>query len=708
MKQKRKGFTLVELLVVIAILAILATVSVVGYLSFTEKAKQSNDESLIAQLNTVLQGNEAIDGKPNTMYDALTQVKDSGFLVENLTPTSAKNEFLWNQEENRFIIVAADSLESTKNPSLWVIVNDETTLANLQDNYSVYLGSKYTDTDGIVNVANGFDAGDYDGITTINFATDANITVTIRTNGGTLNINAENATVHHYATAQTLDIAAVDNESYHEYGTILGNVYLKQGRFVAENDSTISNVVVTATSTENVKIVNNATETLNVSATNESVSISLDNITSGKTNNQTTVVDEDTLKLFAGGLGTKESPYLISTYENFTNIRSGDKNNIINYLFINDIYFEKGIKNDALFGAPIEYWGIYHQTGWFEYMNIDGNNKNLHIVGFDGAPEQLFLFNGVRNSSIINMNIYYPSTNSCYVTTSIDSVTFSNVDLYGGGNSEEAYTLYMQCGINYFIDCDSYVDINNEFDYTSVFALQCGVENGNTMEVTFRNCTFNGKLISPQASMFLSNTYDTGKKIIKIYDCYNNGIIQSLSPTTTTNNYIAISCTNNVEIYVEDEKVESIQTAEFNSGRNFISQSDVTFSAVLDDNKLILNKATDSKVSYYIIYQSIYGSSKDGTLKQTTALLKIDNTFETKVELDNPFYEFVCDDTNSLFTDTGKTTFDGTTIVSDDLGKEYVLYSGNGEYTVPNPSEPNNKYVIAFDSNGNVLYYSQI
>lgn len=47
---KTKGFTLVELLVVIAILAILATVSVVGYTSFIDNAKDSNAET---ELNTV-------------------------------------------------------------------------------------------------------------------------------------------------------------------------------------------------------------------------------------------------------------------------------------------------------------------------------------------------------------------------------------------------------------------------------------------------------------------------------------------------------------------------------------------------------------------------------------------------------------------------------------------------------------------------------
>ena len=50
---KKKGFTLVELLVVIAILAILATVSILGYTSFTAKAKQSNAEQELAQIKTM-------------------------------------------------------------------------------------------------------------------------------------------------------------------------------------------------------------------------------------------------------------------------------------------------------------------------------------------------------------------------------------------------------------------------------------------------------------------------------------------------------------------------------------------------------------------------------------------------------------------------------------------------------------------------------
>ena len=51
---KTKGFTLVELLVVIAILAILATVSVVGYTSFINRAEDSTIETELHQIETTI------------------------------------------------------------------------------------------------------------------------------------------------------------------------------------------------------------------------------------------------------------------------------------------------------------------------------------------------------------------------------------------------------------------------------------------------------------------------------------------------------------------------------------------------------------------------------------------------------------------------------------------------------------------------------
>lgn len=62
MKNTKKGFTLVELLVVIAILAILATVSVVGYTVYINDAKNSNARTEAAPIETYVSTELMIDG----------------------------------------------------------------------------------------------------------------------------------------------------------------------------------------------------------------------------------------------------------------------------------------------------------------------------------------------------------------------------------------------------------------------------------------------------------------------------------------------------------------------------------------------------------------------------------------------------------------------------------------------------------------------
>ena len=78
---KRKGFTLVELLVVIAILAILATVSVVGYTSFIKSAYISNDENIAAQLNQFMVALKA--DSDGDFYDEL-QASGGKVTVDNV------------------------------------------------------------------------------------------------------------------------------------------------------------------------------------------------------------------------------------------------------------------------------------------------------------------------------------------------------------------------------------------------------------------------------------------------------------------------------------------------------------------------------------------------------------------------------------------------------------------------------------------------
>ena len=92
---KRKGFTLVELLVVIAILAILAATAVVGYTSFIKKANQSNALSELNQIRNVVitsvivDGEEAVDLEGGTVIVIFAY--DGESLSATLNPEDAEN-----------------------------------------------------------------------------------------------------------------------------------------------------------------------------------------------------------------------------------------------------------------------------------------------------------------------------------------------------------------------------------------------------------------------------------------------------------------------------------------------------------------------------------------------------------------------------------------------------------------------------------------
>ena len=151
MKKKNiKGFTLVELLVVIAILAILATVTVVGYIAFTDKADRSVDEQTVEQLNTVLQASEVSDGKPVNPSDAMAILEENGFNIENYEAVYSKNTIYWDSSTNRILIYTEgegvtfpeDAIEkysevvASNLPKYWYQIKDAYTITLIEENAS--------------------------------------------------------------------------------------------------------------------------------------------------------------------------------------------------------------------------------------------------------------------------------------------------------------------------------------------------------------------------------------------------------------------------------------------------------------------------------------------------------------------------------------------------------------------------------------------
>ncbi len=253
-QQKRKGFTLVELLVVIAILAVLATVSIVGYTSFIKKANVSNDTALVKQINDVLMADEVLDGQPNTLGNALAVVSENGFDVTKLTPTAAGYDFVYDIENNRFALLDENGKEvySAGNLSsgadLWKFVNNEEgePYSGTSD-YSLYFQNNV----GAVTLESlvGVEVADGCEITSLTIEDEtSNATVTIAGNIQSGTITAPKATVRHYGELGSLEINAIDGNSWHEFGEV-GYVEIAKGRFVAESGADVNVVVATATVT---------------------------------------------------------------------------------------------------------------------------------------------------------------------------------------------------------------------------------------------------------------------------------------------------------------------------------------------------------------------------------------------------------------------------------------------------------------------------
>ena len=256
---KRKGFTVVELVIVIAIIAVLAAVLIPTFAGLVRKANISKDTQLVRNLNTAL---ATATEKPKTMHEALQIAADAGYLVDKINASATSNEILYDSKNNVFCYYNATNPsegsveyipesaqgsqinDSAEYYLLWKIYDKDDDFPDAdKQKFSIYLADDAKlPADGILTVSVGFDAGTNTKVNSVNYSnTKGTHVVVIRTNSGEtdLTVNAANDTVMHYGAAKKVSVLAVDKtNSYHEFGSVY-TLEAKSGHIVLESGSLV-------------------------------------------------------------------------------------------------------------------------------------------------------------------------------------------------------------------------------------------------------------------------------------------------------------------------------------------------------------------------------------------------------------------------------------------------------------------------------------
>ena len=100
--KNRKGFTIVELVIVIAVIAILAAVMIPTFGSIIETANRSADTQLVAQINTILFVEDTLGGGVNDAVEIQKIIKENGLKLQ----TKTKGQYIWYDIDAKKVVLA--------------------------------------------------------------------------------------------------------------------------------------------------------------------------------------------------------------------------------------------------------------------------------------------------------------------------------------------------------------------------------------------------------------------------------------------------------------------------------------------------------------------------------------------------------------------------------------------------------------------------
>ena len=108
---RRKGFTIVELVIVIAVIAILAAVLIPTFSSLIRKSNLSADKQAVREMNIALAADEELHGKATSVERAMQVLANAGYNSDNWVCLTQGYEVYWYSKENRLVLYNASTAE---------------------------------------------------------------------------------------------------------------------------------------------------------------------------------------------------------------------------------------------------------------------------------------------------------------------------------------------------------------------------------------------------------------------------------------------------------------------------------------------------------------------------------------------------------------------------------------------------------------------
>ena len=263
-KSRKRGFTILELIIVIAVIAILAAVAIPTFAGVVRKARISAKTQMAKSINTILTVEEITDGRPKSMYDAIKVMSENGFDIGEM---SLDDDLLlaWVQGDNR-IAVVDDELNSvyTHNGAalpddkvlIWQVVNEIPS----ESATSIYLADGFAGEN--ISVSVGVDVGDNLDIKSIIYTDDDAETksILLRANGNAtvtdISNNSDDISLLGASLSASLHSSEINEtnrlsiyESLTEFSLYNGNAVIRSGasvetvRLLSEKQESISMTV---------------------------------------------------------------------------------------------------------------------------------------------------------------------------------------------------------------------------------------------------------------------------------------------------------------------------------------------------------------------------------------------------------------------------------------------------------------------------------